>query len=258
MTAPVPGEWEEVAAQFGVDLAQVRRDHLISHVLAAFSKHLEDDEVLFFGGTALARTHLIDGRLSEDIDLIAHTNRSQVGTRIEMALETALRRSHGRPTWAPALTETRNSQPALLQVPDGTSIQVQLLSGTGYPDWPTEILDLHQRYTDAPPARLRVLTAEAFVASKVSAWLDRRAARDLYDLAALAQHGHITPAAVHCLSRHGARSTPPSVRVLGGPPSEAAWHQALAHQTRLNLSADEAMNAFKKAWSAAVRMVEPD
>ena len=256
MTAPVPSEWETVAAKFGVDLAQVRRDHLISHVLAALSQHLHEDEVLFFGGTGLARTHVIDGRLSEDIDLIARADRSQVGERIELALETALRRSHGRPSWAPALTETRNAQPALLQVTDGTSIQLQLLSSTGYPDWPTEIVDLHQRYSDAPPARLRVPTVEAFVAAKVSAWLDRRAPRDLYDLAALAKRGHITPAAVQCLRRHGATSAPPSVRVLGGPPTEAAWQQALAHQTRLGMSAAGAMAVFKKAWSTALRTLQ--
>lgn len=258
MTAPVPSEWEAIAAQFGVDLAQVRRDHLISHVLAALSQHLHDDEIVFFGGTALARTHLIDGRLSEDVDLIAHANRSQVAARIELALEGALRRSHGRPTWAPVLTQTRDAQPALLQVVDGTSIQIQLLSSTGYPDWPTEILDLHQRYTDAPPAQLRVLTVEAFVAAKVSAWLDRRAPRDLYDLAALAQRGHITPAAVQCVTRFGATSTPLTARLLGGPPSEAHWQQALAHQTRLDVSAAEAIAAFKKAWSTALQTAQSD
>lgn len=32
-------EWQRVADQFGVDMEQVRRDHLISHVLAAISAH---------------------------------------------------------------------------------------------------------------------------------------------------------------------------------------------------------------------------
>lgn len=34
------------------------------------------DDVVFFGGTALCRTHLPDLRLSEDIDLIAVRDRS--------------------------------------------------------------------------------------------------------------------------------------------------------------------------------------
>jgi hypothetical protein len=44
-----------VSAEFGVDDSQVRRDHLISHVLRALSDL--DVPVTFFGGTALSRTH---------------------------------------------------------------------------------------------------------------------------------------------------------------------------------------------------------
>jgi len=49
---------------------QVRRDHLLSHLLAALSRHLQD-RLLFFGGTALAGAFIPDGRLSEDLDLIS-------------------------------------------------------------------------------------------------------------------------------------------------------------------------------------------
>jgi hypothetical protein len=48
-------ELRQVAGQFGVDDLQVRRDHLISHLLAAIS-NLADTSVIFFGGTALARS----------------------------------------------------------------------------------------------------------------------------------------------------------------------------------------------------------
>jgi predicted nucleotidyltransferase component of viral defense system len=57
-------------ATLGVAEAQVRRDHAISHILAALSRHRSED-LIFFGGTALSRTYLLDKRLSEDIDLIA-------------------------------------------------------------------------------------------------------------------------------------------------------------------------------------------
>lgn len=59
-----------VAEQFGVAAEQVERDHLISHLLAFLSRDF-GDRIHFIGGTALARTHLPNGRLSEDIDLIA-------------------------------------------------------------------------------------------------------------------------------------------------------------------------------------------
>ncbi|MEO8519632.1 MAG: nucleotidyl transferase AbiEii/AbiGii toxin family protein, partial [Dermatophilaceae bacterium] len=77
MTYPTGLDSEEasfVAAQFGVALEQVRRDYLISLVLVAVQAHTDD--VIFFGGTALARTFLTGGRLSEDIDLMAVTDRS--------------------------------------------------------------------------------------------------------------------------------------------------------------------------------------
>jgi predicted nucleotidyltransferase component of viral defense system len=77
-----PDEETEVAAQFGVTLPQVRRDHLISHLLAALSAHAAD-QVVFFGGTALSRTFAPDGRLSEDIDLIATGQRRDVAPLVQ-------------------------------------------------------------------------------------------------------------------------------------------------------------------------------
>lgn len=75
-------------------------------------------------------------------------------------------------------------------------VQIQLLASSGYPQWPTEIVELHQRYADAPSARMRVLTRPAAVAAKLSAWAGRRAPRDLYDLWALATRGDVDADAV--------------------------------------------------------------
>jgi len=65
-----PDDLAEVMATFGVAEAQVLRDHAISHILAALSRR-HSEELIFFEGTALSRTYLLDERLSEDIDLIA-------------------------------------------------------------------------------------------------------------------------------------------------------------------------------------------
>ncbi len=70
-------ERAEIAERFGVAPEQVERDHLISHLLAFLSQNIHD-RIQFIGGTALARTHLPDGRLSEDIDSYRH-RRSQGG-----------------------------------------------------------------------------------------------------------------------------------------------------------------------------------
>ena len=173
MTGPSIGEWEAVARSFGVEIAQVRRDHLISHALAAIAAAVGPDEVMFFGGTALARTHLPCGRLSEDIDLIASAPRAAVAAHIADGVRLGLSRSHGRPSWTPALIDAGDGA-AVLAVPDGTAVRIQLLTHTGYPDWPTEVRALEQRYADAPAARMRVLTSDGFVVAKLSAWLDRR------------------------------------------------------------------------------------
>ncbi|MGS2806150.1 nucleotidyl transferase AbiEii/AbiGii toxin family protein [Nocardia sp. MW-W600-9] len=68
-------ERDSVADQFGVAPEQVERDHLISYLLAAIGSRF-GERLHFIGGTALARTHLTSGRLSEDIDLVALDNRA--------------------------------------------------------------------------------------------------------------------------------------------------------------------------------------
>ena len=84
-------------ATFGVAEAQVRRDHAISHILAALSRR-HSEELIFFGGTALSRTYLLDERLSEDIDLIAVDQRDDLAGILLKDIDAALARTHGRIT----------------------------------------------------------------------------------------------------------------------------------------------------------------
>ena len=82
-----------VAERFGVDDQQVRRDHLISLLLAVLSAEFAD-QILFFGGTSLSRTYLPVGRLSEDIDLIAtdrKTTAALLDQRLPRSVQTELR-----------------------------------------------------------------------------------------------------------------------------------------------------------------------
>lgn len=243
-------EWAAVADRFGVDMEQVRRDHLISHVIAAISARIPSKDVVFFGDTALSRTYLTASRLSEDLDLIAVAPRSQVSAALEAAIRTGLARSHGAVTWRPALTGTTGSQPAVLIVEDQTSVQLQLVEGSGY-SWPAEVHDLEQRYADAPPARMAVLTAPAAAAAKLAAWIERRAPRDLYDLWALAERGLITPEAVAVFVARGPFGQPPGEWVFAAGIDERDWRSALGHQTRLSIRADHALAVVRKAWLTA-------
>ena len=252
MTGPSRVDMERVAARFGVGMEQVRRDHLISHVLAAIAADISTDDVVFFGGTALSRTHLADPRLSEDIDLIARIPRADLARQMESAVRRGLARSHGRPTWQPDLTATTGSQPTVLSVQDGTSVQVQLLSGEGY-TWPTEVVQVEQRYSDAPPARLRVLTANAFAAVKLAAWIDRGSPRDLYDMWAMNGRNLIGPSALRAFTAHGPFGTPPAARVFDRKLGEGEWMRALGHQTKLHVTARQAIDVVREAWADATQ-----
>jgi predicted nucleotidyltransferase component of viral defense system len=185
-----PEEELAVAEQFGVARAQVRRDHLISHLLAALSMHLAD-QVIFFGGTALSRSLLPNGRLSEDLDLIAVGRRRDVAELVERHLVRENRREFPGMNWQPTLSSVRDIEPAVLTTVDGVSVRIQLLGQAGYPPWPVQASPLVQRYSDAPAATLVVPTHAAFAAWKTVAWTDRAAPRDLFDLWSLAGIGAI-------------------------------------------------------------------
>ena len=247
MRAETGDEFADVADRFGVGHEQVRRDHLISHVLASISRTTDSDRLVFFGGTALSRTLLPDLRLSEDIDVIAGGNRRECAQQIADHLEADLARSHGRISWSPHPADTRAAAPAVLRTSDRVTVQIQVLSDIGRPAWPTETTSLVQRYADAPPARMRVLTPPAAVASKLAAWHDRRAPRDLYDLWALSSQGYLDASAVDLYRRHGPTGSNPSRHEFGNPPTAAAWEYALSHQCRLRVRPGEAAQVVVQA-----------
>ncbi|MEV0075872.1 nucleotidyl transferase AbiEii/AbiGii toxin family protein [Nocardia neocaledoniensis] len=242
------GDRDSVADRFGVSPEQVERDHLISHLLAAISRGFRD-RLLFIGGTALARTHLTSGRLSEDIDLVALDNRAALAADLDAALPRSAARSHGRLEWEPSLSDVPDTSSALLRSASGVSLKIQLLSARGRPTWPTELRELEQRYSDVPPAELLVPTLPAFVAGKTATWHDRRASRDLWDLWALNNIGAIDGAAGALYRKHGPTNRLPAPQLFDRAPDEDDWNAQLAGQTRLRISAETALSAVREAWA---------
>jgi hypothetical protein len=211
MTGPVglhPHDLATVTDRFGVAEEQVRRDHAISHVLGVLSRY-HGDELIFFGGTALSQTYLRDERLSEDIDLITTGHRDDLAAVLTDEIGAALTRTHGRPAWSPGWSRSSDVDPAVLVTPEGLAIKIQLLRGTHYEPWPTRMHEIEQRYRDAPPANLRVPTLASFGGWKTAAWIDRRAARDLYDLWALSKVGALNSDAAALFARYGPTGHPP-------------------------------------------------
>lgn len=141
----------------------------------------------------------------------------------------------------------------MLAVPDGATVQIQLVADAGF-RWPTEIVDVAQRYFDAPPARLRVLTRPAAAAAKLSAWIDRGAPRDLFDMWAMDCGAGIDVDAVRAFVAHGQFASPPQTWVFDREISEDSWRRALGHQTRLDVTAREAREQVRAAWLTSVRL----
>ena len=243
-------ELREISGAFGVGDDQIRRDHLISHVLASLMTLTPD--VLFVGGTALARTHLADadagGRLSEDIDLWT-PDRLEVAKALDEQLPRTLRREFPRTSWNPQLQSVRTSaEPGVLETETGLRVRVQLLDQADWARLPSETRRIESRYSDIrSPIELKVPTLAAFAAMKTLAWTDRHAARDLYDLAHLAKLGALGQEAADIVrdmtgasvQRYDFTSLP-----------DLAWEDQLSHQTRTPLPTPEAcLEVVRDAYS---------
>ncbi|GHH62958.1 nucleotidyl transferase AbiEii/AbiGii toxin family protein [Lentzea cavernae] len=246
-------ELTEVADLFGVAEEQVRRDHLISHVLAGLPEIAPD--VLFVGGTALARTHLADpaagGRLSEDIDLWT-PDRSSVATALDERLPRLLGREFPRTYWDPPLRATRSAvEPAVLVAASNLRVRVQLLDHGDWASWPSETVRIETRYSDITSVvMLKVPTLQAFAAMKTLAWADRHAARDLYDLARLAELGALTSEAAELV--RSATGVSVQKYEFASLPSGLGWKSQLAHQTSELPPPQWCLQAVRDAYGKAV------
>jgi hypothetical protein len=100
---------------------------------------------------------------------------------------------------------------------------------------------------------LTVLTCAAFVAAKTAAWQDRHAARDLWDLWALTEGGHLTDEAADLYARVGPANRRPNPAAFDTAPSEEHWRRDLGGQVRLTVTAAEALSAVRTAWTRLAR-----
>ena len=236
-------EVAEVQKLFAATQTQVRRDHAISHVLTA----LQDiqSEMIFFGGTALARTYLTQGRLSEDIDLYS-SNRQSLCREID-ELPDMIEQEFPGATWDRLPSLTSDSQSALLICDTSIQIKVQAVDSRtcGWSKVPTALTEIHQRYSDIPSTKLFAPTFDGFVAMKALAWFDRHSARDLFDLEGLSHKGEVTEAVRELIDQlTGFRLSRGMMmgRVVG------LWHEELAHQTKLDKTEDECLERLLGWW----------
>jgi hypothetical protein len=233
-----PSDLARFAARFGVSDAQIRRDHVISHVLAALPA-FADDELHFFGGTALCRTYLDGQRLSEDVDLL-HVHYKDVLAEISAGLPRALRREFPGARVERGGLEGEGVQ-AYVVTSDVPS--VKLYVGAAHrdrPGWCFAPTSVNLRYPDlAEAVELSCPTPATFVAMKLEAYYDRHLPRDLFDLAGLARLGALDAEAEKVL-RTVARFGFLVEEFARVPESTvAAWDTELAHQVAELISPEQ-------------------
>ena len=239
-------EAERVREQFDSTEAQVRRDHAISHALASVQK-IESDMV-FFGGTALSRTFLREGRLSEDIDLYT-SDRKALCVELD-ELPDLIEEEFPQAYWDALPSQSTDPGSSLLICDSSTQIKVQALDSRsrGWQSVPTTLASIDQRYFDVRDTQLVVPTFAGFVAMKALAWFDRGAPRDLFDLAGLAGVRDVPPAARELINKlKGFELTEKMLdRKISG-----LWQEELAHQTRLFTTQEECLTVVLKWWRGA-------
>jgi predicted nucleotidyltransferase component of viral defense system len=235
------------AERFGVDITQIHRDHLISHVLASLPGVEELADALFIGGTALCRTHLDELRVSEDIDLLV-SDVTQSADALVRQLPRLIRRPYPDITLdAPA--PAPRGQHIRLSAGSVPSVEIQLIrrqaedGSLAFAETPVSL-----RYRGlSPRVDLLVPSAESFVAMKYLAFRDRQAPRDLFDLAHLTIAGAFNQAASNLIRLlSGAHPEPAELRRL--PDNTArTWEDQLAHQTVTPMPASDALRIVRNA-----------
>lgn len=206
------------------------------------------DDIIFFGGTALHRTFL-NGRLSEDIDLLVN-DRKTTALAIDAALKQRFLDIYGTFSASPSFSETlKDTAYAIFDVA-GVKIKIQLLNAKGYPQWPTQMQTVNQRFEIFPSLEMKTPTIDSFVCAKTTAWCDRtrNAPRDLFDLWMMADTGHFSSSSLELYRRLGPTGHPPQIDGFPQPPEEQAWLDSLSHQGRINVTAAQAHSTVVDEW----------
>jgi predicted nucleotidyltransferase component of viral defense system len=245
--APELAEWAE---RFGVSSAQISRDHFVSHILNALGNIYPDTR--FFGGTALCRTLLDQSRLSEDIDLL-HPEPREFVTELRDTLPRALRREFPDATWSATIAE---GDGVACSLGSAAITPIKVYAGRDGPNtaaWKFVSTPVHLRYADLPAVQgFQCPTPATFAAMKLSAWSDRRAPRDLFDLAGLATTGVLSDPEVERIfeGRWGHRVVEADIDQLPRRTTDA-WVTELGAQVRSLPTARECIEQVRQALTAS-------
>lgn len=215
------------ARHLRLDESHVENDYVLCHVLVAVSESLP--ELVFRGGTSLARIYWPDFRLSEDLDFTSHEPVEQLESRLRDAIEVARRRTTldlmldfgvSREGWSRSTVRWADRE-LLLDV--NSEVEVALGSSR-------QQIDLPYRDLQGREATIEVVSLSEIMGNKWYMLNDRREPRDLFDVWSGLTRFEIP---FDDLDRgHRARyGYPPSPGSLDNVRSlEPLWETRLAHQ----------------------------
>lgn len=215
-------EIRDVAARLAVPERQVRRDHLLSHLISGMTGA---EGVVLIGGTTLNRTHLPDVRLSEDLDLhLLDGSADEVLDRTRRAVRLEF------PGIIVVSRASRGDVVTYVLGVDALRVQVQVvLRRHEWMQLPLQRMPVRLKYSDLQESvELTTPTIDAFGAMKLTAYVDRTASRDLFDLMELVKAGSLGAESMALVRVLLGRSILP--QEFQTCPTAEEWEAELAHQ----------------------------
>ena len=215
------------ARRLGVDIDLIRKDHVLNHLLAAIAEIPND--VVFRGGTALARIYWPDFRISEDLDFLVEGKLAQATELVEQAVGVAAER-----TGLDLTVEFDHPDSDMVRALVGWG-EMRLAIDLNRAERPALAID--RRDLDLPYSDLslsicgiRVVALEEILANKWYMLDDRKEPRDLFDLwyGVCVRSVPLDPVADAFRAKYLAK--PGLWRVERARKLEAAWEERLAHQ----------------------------
>lgn len=238
------------AQSLGIQEAHVLRDYVLNHVLVSIGQSIP--ELIFRGGTSLARVYWPDFRLSEDLDFIAEgrvvdlqdrlrVSVTESSTRIDRPL--TLRFGTPRGGWSRSTVESEFGE---LLIDINLEENVYL---------PVKEEGLHLPYSDLDErVGIRCISIPEILGNKWFMLDDRKEPRDLYDLwAALTRFG----VSFELVDRgHRAKYGYPARRhsLTAARQLHGKWEMRLRHQLSELPSLDEVLREVEElfdAWATA-------
>jgi len=198
------GELRRLAGAWGVDLAVVERDYVLSWMLAGlYRRPALAERLVFKGGTALRKCYFPEYRFSVDLDFTLRSSLPAEDLRAE--IEEACHSIVGQTGVELVMADFRTLRDAPGEEAHQARIAYAGPLGRMGGDWPRVKLDLtiyeilvlppvhrpvHHPYSDVDSLNLTVpaYALEEMLAEKLRAMLRRARARDLYDVWQLLTH----------------------------------------------------------------------